>query len=192
MRDVLSLTRGIKPGLQEIDFSGLSLNEALGMDDVFPHALPIAGDGSGNFWVVDLHPGSKDWGPVFYACHDPPVIVWQAKSFEEFVAQLISNACEEEGNPIELVIEKYAYQIYHDNPNVITAEKAIQAGDPDFSNFAQSLKKGYLFIDLRRPRTGEGFSWGRYGPGTEIKRHGEQRLFAYKKQAGFFEKLFSR
>lgn len=192
IKDVLTLTRGIKPGLSEIDFSGLSLEQSFEMSDVFPHGLPVAGDGNGNFWVLDLHPSSKDWAPVFYACHDPPVIIWQAKTFEEFVAQLISYSCEEEGNPIELLSEKYAHQIYHENPNVLSAEKAIQPGDPDFSAFAQSLPKGYQFIDLRRPRTGEGFSWGRYGPGTEIKRHGEQRLFAYKKAPGFFERLFRR
>jgi hypothetical protein len=26
---------------------------------------------------------------------------------------------------------------------------------------------------------GMGFSWGRYGPKTEVRRHGDERVFAY-------------
>lgn len=192
MVELLTLTRGIKPALEEIDFSGLSLFEAFEILEIFPHGLPIAADGCGNFWVVDLEPKSKEWGPIFYACHDPPVIVWQAKTFEEFVAQLISFASFEEGSPINLVHDEYAFQIWRDNPGVISAADAVQPGDPDMGLFVQSLPKGYQFIDMRRPRLGEGFSWGRFGPGTEIVRNGYQRIFAYRKPAGFFEKLFCK
>lgn len=194
-QEVLTLCKGIKPLSLDLDFSGLSLIDGFEMSDVFPHALPIAADGAGNFWVADLHKNSKDWGPIFYACHDPAVIVWQAKDFEEFVQQLISLAFSEDGSAIELIKEQYAFQIWQDNPNVIPIEKAVQAGDPDLSNFAKGLDKDFQFIDLRRPRIGDGFSWGRFGPDTEIRRHGEQRLFAYRKaprKPGFFSKLFGR
>ena len=54
----------------------------------FPYGLPIAADGYGNFWVVDLHPHTVHWGPIYFACHDPPVILYQADALEQFLAEL--------------------------------------------------------------------------------------------------------
>jgi len=42
--------------------------------------------------------------------------------------------------------------------------------------FARSLDASCEFVDLRRPKLGDGFSWGRYGP--VVKRYGEKRIFA--------------
>jgi hypothetical protein len=36
--------------------------------------------------VLDLLPGDDAWGPVFYACHDPAVIAYQAETIEAFLA----------------------------------------------------------------------------------------------------------
>ena len=191
IRDVLETTRGLVPTLDSIDFTGLSLKDLIETADLCPHGWPIAGDQFGNFWVLDLLPNSKDWGPVFYLCHDPPVFVLQAHTFEEFVAQLIAYAQKEKDSPIEKVHEDTALRIYHDNPNVQSFEDASQlVGDGQLSAFAATLDKNYQFIDMRKARVGDGFSWGRYGPDTEIKRAGEQRIFAYKKKLGFWQKLF--
>lgn len=191
MKDVLDTTRGLLPSLHMVDFTGLSLKDLIETGDLCPSGWPIAGDEFGNFWVVDLLPNSKDWGPIYFVCHDPPVMVLQAQNFEDFVAQLIALARKEEDSPIERVTEKLAHRIYHENPNVQSYEDAKQlVGDGQLSSFASSLDKSYQFIDMRKARVGEGFSWGRYGPDTEIKRAGELRIFAYKKKAGFWQKLF--
>lgn len=190
VRELLALARGLEPALELMDFSGLSLQADWTKKDFLPHALPVAGDGAGNFWIVDLEPRSKDWGPVFYVSEDPPVLAWQAKTFEEFLSQLISFASFEEGSPINLVHDQYASVIWAENPNLISAEKAITPGDPDLGLFVQSLKKGYSFVDLRRGRAGDGFSWGRWGAQTEIVRNVTQRLFAYRKTPNFMQKLF--
>ena len=189
-RELLSLTRGIEPALDLMDFSGLRLQSAWKKKDFLPHAIPVAGDGMGNYWVVDLEAKSKDWGPVFYISEDPPVLAWQAKTFEEFVSQLIAFASFEEGSPINLVHDQYTPVIWQENPSWISAEKAITPGDPDLGLFVQSLKKGYQFIDLRRGRHGDGFSWGRWGSKTDLQRNGTQRLFAMRKTPGFIQKLF--
>src|SRR6266540_4177045 len=107
IRAALSVSIGLVNGPLE-SFTLLGLN-GFGLEEVFPSAHSIAGDGYGNFWVVDLHPDSRSWSPVWYACHDPPVIVYQASTVEQF---------------------------------------------------------------LRGATTGQGFSWGRYGPITACKRHG--------------------
>lgn len=191
IRDALDTTRGLLPSLHSVDFTGLSLKDMIETADLCPHGWPIAGDEFGNFWVVDLLPNSKDWGPIYYVCHDPPVLVLQAQKFEDFVAQLIAYARKEVDSPIERVHDKLAHRVYHENPNVQSFEDASQlTGDGQLSAFAASLGKNYQFIDLRKAKVGDGFSWGRYGPDTEVRRAGEQRIFAYKKKAGFWQKLF--
>lgn len=192
INDLLLMTRGLEPALEFMDFSGLLLQGQFDNKELFPYGLPVAADGLGNFWVVDLEPNSKDFGPVFYVCFNPKVVVWQAKTFEEFIAQLIAFASFEEGSAINLVYDNYAQHIWNENPNLIPPEKAMHPGDPDLGLFVQSLKKGYMFIDLRRARVGEGFSWGRWGAKTEIKRYNSLRLFAYRKAPNFLGKLFGQ
>jgi hypothetical protein len=51
-----------------------------------------------------------------------------------------------------------------------------------------------MIVDLRTPAIGMGFSWGRHGPATEIRR-GYGRLFGYapreaKPKTGLFGRLF--
>ncbi len=74
----------------------------------------------------------------------------------------------------------------------MTYEKAIQSGDPDLIDFANSSGDKYLFIDLRDPKIGDGFSWGRYGPKTENKRFGDKRIFAYKVTPSLLQRLSSK
>jgi hypothetical protein len=75
--ELLERTAGIDGGpLQTIDFTGRSLS--FGAPDTFPLGLPIAGDGFGNFWILDLTPDELETAPVFFACHDPPVILYQS------------------------------------------------------------------------------------------------------------------
>ena len=195
IQEVLGITRGLVPSLHLVDFSGLSLIEEVEVSDMCPYGLPIAGDVYGNFWVVDLLPFSKDWAPVYYVCHDPPVLVLQANSFEEFVAQLMDHSMKEPGGFIEQVHENLAHKIYSENPNVVSFENAIQlsGADSSLSEFAESLGKDFQFIDLRRARIGDGFNWGRYGADTIVKRFGEERIFAYKKKpSGWLGKLFGK
>jgi hypothetical protein len=69
------------------------------------------------------------------------------------------------------------------------------AGDDELRTFAASLDEAWEFIDLRAPEIGMGFSWGRYGARTEIRRDGYTRLFAYappEKKPGLFGRLFRR
>ena len=53
----------------------------------------------------------------------------------------------------------------------------MTSSDPDVRAFAATLSPDFQIIDLRRATTGQGFSWGRYGPITICKRHGVARLW---------------
>ncbi len=72
IRELLSYCRGFFGAAAEpVDFTGRSCS--FEMLEVFPHGLPIAADGYGNFWVADLWPDSTDFAPIYFTCHDAPV-----------------------------------------------------------------------------------------------------------------------
>jgi len=48
--------------------------------------------GCGNFWVVDLMADSKAWSPIYFACHDPPVILLYSTSFDRFLVEFLKRA----------------------------------------------------------------------------------------------------
>jgi SMI1 / KNR4 family (SUKH-1) len=115
----------------EIDLTGRSFS--VGLEELFPAGLPIAADGFGNFWLLDLTPDAAWPVPVFFLCHDPPVVLYQSADLDAFLRD---------------------------------------------ASQTSPLDERFVFADLRSPSAGDGFSWGRYGPRTELRRHGFDRLFA--------------
>src|SRR5687767_7909053 len=84
LRTLVGACGGIDGLEWEIDFAGgLSFE----MDHVFPHGLPIVGDHVGNFWVVDCATTEEPEAPVFFACHDPPVMLWQCRGMATFLRE---------------------------------------------------------------------------------------------------------
>jgi len=189
-REVLSTCRGFEGVLESVDFSGLP--GGFGMEEIFPCPIAIAHDGFGNYWIVDVTSESTTWGPIFFACHDAPVIVFQTDSLAHFISEVLRF-----GNPpwkseIDDVHEEYQTRIWRDNPGTMTYEQCVNSADPDLVAFARSLDETYLFIDLRNAKTGDGFSWGRYGPRTVNKRFGEKRIFAYQMRKSFWQRLLGK
>jgi hypothetical protein len=183
--------RGFNGVLESIDFSG-GLAGGFGMEDIFPHALPVAHDGFGNYWIVDLTEKSTTWGPIFFACHDAPVIVFQTDSLVHFINEIIRF-----GNPpweseINDVHEKHHFCIWKENPGMLSYAQCIASADEDLANFAQSLGEDFLICNLRNPRVGDGFSWGRYGPQTVLKRYDDKRIFAYQIRPSLWQRLFKK
>jgi hypothetical protein len=190
IRELLSYCRGFNGVLESIDFSGLA--GGFGMEEIFPCALPIAHDGFGNYWIIDLTKDSTTWGPIFFACHDAPVIVFQTDSLSHFIEEAFLL-----GNPpwkseIDDVHEKHHHRIWKENPGVLTYEECLSSGDADLAAFATSLGQKYLFIDMRNPKIGDGFSWGRYGAKTVNKRYGNKRIFAYEIRPSFLQRFLGK
>jgi hypothetical protein len=153
-----------------------------GLEKVFPCAIELAHDGLGNFWIVDLTKESQSWGPIFYACHDAPVVVYQTDNLLHFVQEVIREGNEPWKSEIGEVWGPLSDQIWSYNPGVLSFSHCINSADEDLKAFAKPLDETWLFVDLRNPVLGDGFSWGRFGPKTQIKRFGEKRIFAYQKK----------
>jgi cell wall assembly regulator SMI1 len=190
LRALLEQTAGIEGGpLQAIDFTGRSLS--FGDPDAFPWGLPIAGDGFGNFWVVDLTPDEADTAPVFFACHDAPVILHQSHDMGDFLHEAFRMLEPPHASAVDDVHEDRLFNVWRENPGTLDHAAAL-AGDEPMRAFAAELDDRFTFIDLRSPPVGMGFSWGRYGPRTDVRRHGHERLFAYappEKKPGLFRRL---
>jgi len=186
MCEIFRCARGFEGvWLETIDFSGLtfSFGMGFGMEKLFPHPVHIAGDGLGNFWTVDLTSGSEKWGPIFYACHDAPVVILQSRCVSDFIVEVLKELEAPWKSEIDDVMERHARTIWRDNPGVISYDQCVASSDADLREFAASLDSSWEFVDLRSCVVGEGFSWGRYGPKTVSKRFGEKRIFACQQRS---------
>jgi hypothetical protein len=174
--EVLSLCSGIERTFADIDFTGGLL---FGHEEVFPHGLPIAGDGFGNFWVLDVSPKSAKSAPIYFACHDAPIILFQCADLATFISELLRMHTPPFKSLIDDAHEDRLFKVWKTNPGVINHATALKSTDPTLAHFASTLSPNFQIIDLRNAPPGMGFSWGRYGPRTEIRRDAIKPIFAY-------------
>jgi hypothetical protein len=176
VRDALRVAKGLANGPLE-SFSLIDL-EGFGLEEMLPHAYSIAHDGYGNYWVLDLLSSTTTWQPVFYVCHDPPVLAYQSASIEEFLQDAIAMWQHGPRSPIDVVHEDVVHRIWRESPDLVPAPELRDAADPVLRAFAASLPPTALVADLRNAALGKGFNWGRFGPKTVIRRAGEERIWA--------------
>lgn len=191
IRDALRVTTGLANGPLET-FSLLDL-EGFGFEELLPDAYSIAHDGFGNYWVLDLIPGASEWGPVFYACHDPAVLAFQSRSIEQFLLEAVAMHTGQGRSVVDVVHEDVVSEIWRDSKGLTLAGTLAGAADPELRAFVSSVPTDALIADLRSPKLGDGFSWGRFGPRTVIQRAGPSRLWVLQppvKQPGFLGRLF--
>lgn len=191
IRAALQVAKGLANGPLE-SFSLVDL-AGFGLEELFPHAYSVAHDGFGNYWVLDLLPAATTWGPVFYACHDPPVVAYQAATVDEFLEAIVALWERGPRSPVDLVHEDIVRRIWREDPDLMTPAEATATGDIELATFAASLPSSARIADLRNPRLGKGFAWGRHGPRTTLRRAGAERIWAIlppERGAGFLARLF--
>jgi hypothetical protein len=145
--------------------------------------------------VLDLLRGTTEWGPVYFACHDPPVIAYQAPTIEAFLRDCVAMPVDDPRSPIDQVHEGGVNRIWRENPGLIPQSGAVASADSSLREFANTLSGDAMIADLRTATRGDGFSWGRHGPRTEIQRFGTERIWAIRRpppKPGFFSRLFGR
>ncbi|MCE5240060.1 SMI1/KNR4 family protein [bacterium] len=193
VRELLEFSRGFSGVMESVDLYGQ--HDYFSAREAFPHGHPIASDGFGNFWVVDVRPGAATWDGIFFACHDPAVFVFQTDSLAEFLAEVIRF-----GNPpwesaINDVHEDHAMRIWHEKSRGLTVADSLASDDDTLAEFAATLDDTFEIFDLREAGCGDGFAWGRYGPCTVLRRHGMERLFAIQippRKPSLLGRLFGR
>jgi hypothetical protein len=188
--ELLRACGGLEGTIDQVDFTGSI--PTFEFEAAFPYGLPLATDGFGNFWVVDLHPDSARWGPIYFVCHDAPVILYQSDSLEGFLTELFRMFEPPHESLIDDVHEDRPARVWKTNPGVLSYEQCLRSEDPILSTFARELDESFRIVDLRRAKPGDGFSWGRFGPNTTIKRFGTHAVFAYQKSRSIFFRLLGR
>ena len=187
--DLLLYCRGFD-GLVEVDFTGETLS--FEWESIFPYALPVASDGLGNFWVIDLQPKSVEWGPIYFACHDAPVILYQSATLARFLSELFLIFTPPFRSEVDDVHEDRLFDVWNKNPGVLSFAECRDSSDAALKGFASQLDESFQIIDLRGAVAGQGFSWGRYGAKTVVKRFGSLPIFAYQMRRSFFQRHFRR
>lgn len=132
-------------------------------------AVPVVGDGFGNFWVVVFRI-TKPW-PVLFVSHDPPVIVVQAEGLIEFVRQFVA------ADTVEALAPRTVTTIWKRDPLLIERSAGLTSPDPAVRAFAATLAPSALIADLRRVQPGDGFAWGRFGHRSILERAEDELLF---------------
>ena len=84
---------------------------------------------------------------------------------------------------MDIVHEDASMHVWRDNPDLISQADAARSTDPEVAAFAATLTPDFEIIDLRQATTGQGFSWGRYGPVSRCKRHRTARIWAITRPA---------
>ena len=192
LREAMRVTAGFANG--PLESLGFLDHAGFGMDDVFPNAYPLGHDGFGNYWVLDLLPDQDECGPVFYACHDPPVIAFQSASASAFVREVVALHQSGPRSSVDVVHEDVTSAIWSSNAGLMSYADASASGDAVVQDFAAGFPPEAVFADLRAPKVGEGFSWGRFGPRAEWTRAGAHRLWAVvpPQRRGLLSRLFGR
>ena len=125
-------------------------------------------------------------------CHYPPVLLYQSKTIDEFLVELFKLGSPPHRSLVDDVHEDRLFNVWRNNPGVLSHAECLDSGDNELGAFVPEWGDTFQYIDMREPSVGCGFSWGRYGPRTVIKRHGTLPIFAYEKKRGLFSRLISR
>ncbi|GHF94641.1 hypothetical protein GCM10017567_06390 [Amycolatopsis bullii] len=95
------------------------------LSGIAPDGVPVATDGFGNHWVVDVRDGRP--AEVLFIAHDPPVVVLQARSVGDFLVQWFETGLDPDGDsPLDAVHEA-ANQVWRRPPDQWDAREATPA-----------------------------------------------------------------
>ena len=173
---LLALTSGTEQ-LLDLDLTGE--RHSIEVSELLPAGHPVAADGFGNFWLLDLTPDTVETAPVFFACHDAPVLLYQAASLGDFLDQALRALEPDRDTTIDDVHEDRLFQVGRRAPQSMPWRAAMTSDDLALREFAASLDETWTVVDLRRREVGMGVAWGAHGPRTRLARHGWERIFGY-------------
>lgn len=176
-------------GLDEVSFDGVGM---FGFEELFPSAVQLAGDGFGNFWIVDID-AKGHWGNVFYVCHDPAVVVKHSDDLSQFLQHVDEYGKDHENAHLNMIHEKIVHDIWKKN-SFSTINEAKNAQDSILNQFVKSLPDNFVIADLRNAPNTSGFAWGRQGPRAEIIKCDNELIWAIRmqKSKGFFSRMFGK
>lgn len=192
IRELMKFASGFEfPGLDEVSFDGVG---QFGFENVFPNSVRLAGDGFGNFWILDVD-DKGNWSHVYYVCHDPAVVVKHSDNLAEFIKHVDEFGKQGSQSHVNTIHEKTVMDIWSVNYGFVDIEEARKSSDPTLKHFATQLPDNFVVADLRNKPNGAGFAWGKFGPNIDnAVRHKTELLWGFERQKkkGPLSKLFGK
>ncbi len=185
IEELLRFSKGFEfYGLEEVRFDSYG---DFGFEEMFPYSVPLAGDGFGNFWLLDIN-SKGDWNSVYYVCHDPAVVVKHSENLKDFIEHVDEFGKKASESNLDIIHEKVVMDIWGEKNGIMENNEK----DYDFKNGQIALPDNYLVADLTDKPIKTGFSWGKSGPKTKIIRPSDEPIWIVEKKVkqGFLGKLF--
>jgi hypothetical protein len=171
-------------GLEEIRFDSFG---QFGFEEMFPNSVQLAGDGFGNFWILDID-SKGNWNSIYYVCHDPAVIVKHSENLKQFIEQVDEFGKKGSESTLDIIHEKVVMDIWLEKVDIMKSNDK----DYDFENGDIDLPEMFLVADLTDKPIKTGFSWGKSGPKTKIIRPSDKPIWIVEKKVkqGLLARLF--
>jgi hypothetical protein len=185
--ELLNYSRGFEfSPLDEVRFDTYG---QFGFEEMFPHSVPLAGDGFGNFWIIDIDT-KGNWNSVYYVCHDPAVIVKHSENLSEFIEHIDEFGKKGNESNLDMIHEKIVFDIWNTKSNL----KETNTEELDLKDKMIDITEPFYLASLKEKPIKTGFSWGVSGPNTKIMRLNDDPVWILEKKTkqGLFSKLFSK
>lgn len=185
IEELLRFSKGLEIyGLEEIRFDAFG---HFGFEEMFPNSIQLAGDGFGNFWILDID-SQGNWDSVYYICHDPAVIIKHSTNLAEFIKHVDEFGLKRNQSNLDIIHEKTVMEIWSEKVGIMEKNE----NDYDFENGQFELPEMYLVADLSNQPIKTGFPWGKSGPNAKIIRPTDKPIWIVEKRVkqGFLSRLF--
>jgi hypothetical protein len=188
--EVLTETKGWEGyGLETAYFDSI---DEFGFTELIPHSITLGHDGFGNFWVLEIK-DNGDLGKIYFACHDPAVLVIYCDTLNEFFKSLEEFYKNPGDNYLNDVHEKVVMDIWSTNQNIIDITDFRRSNNELSSFLNEFTGDNWVVADLRKGTKKDGFAWGRFGPNQFTRRHPQESLWVIqKKKKGLLSKIFGK
>ncbi|MFY8188148.1 MAG: SMI1/KNR4 family protein [Flavobacterium sp.] len=186
IEELLRFSKGFEfYGFEEIRFDTYN---HFGFEELFPRSIQLAGDGFGNFWLLDID-SKGNWNSVYYVCHDPAVIVKHSENLAEFIKHVDEFGQKGNQSHLSIIHEKTVIDIWCEKVGIMEKNER----DYDFENGPMELPEMFLVADLTDQPIKTGFPWGKSGANTKIIRPNDEPIWIVEKRVkkSFLSRLFS-
>ena len=185
IEELLKFSKGFEfYGLEEVRFDSFG---HFGFEEMFPNSIQLAGDGFGNFWILDIDTNGN-WNSVYYVCHDPAVIVKHSENLSQFIEHIDEYGKKGNESTLDIIHEQSVMQIWNEKVGIMESNEK----DYDFENDQIQLPEMFLIADLTNQPIKTGFPWGKSGANTKIIRPNDKPIWIVEKKVkqGFLSRLF--
>jgi len=190
VEEILKVTKGWDRAWPEAVYFD-SVNE-FGFAELLPYSVTLGTDGLGNSWVLDLD-SAGNAGKVFFACHDPAVLIVHSQNITEYLIHLLDSYRNPGACHVNNVQDHIIYDVWkHDR---CTSKKSdFLAAHPHYHEFlSQFSGEEWSVADLRGGQNKAGFAWGRYDATNLTQRHPTEMLWVMKNnKRGFLNRLMDK